>query len=46
MRKILALILSFVSITYTQAQDWINNESTLLYEQVLQSDENTQCIEE
>lgn len=46
MRKVLALTLLLLSITYTQAQDWINNESTLLYEQVLQSDENTQCIEE
>ena len=46
MRKVLTLILLLVSITFTQAQDWINNESILLYEQVLQSDENTQCIEE
>lgn len=46
MRKILTLTLLLLSITYAQAQDWINNESTLLYEQTMQTDENTQCIEE
>ena len=46
MRKIIALILVLFSITYTQAQDWINNESTLLYEENLKSNENVQCIEE
>lgn len=46
MRNILVLILSLVSITYTQAQNWINNESTLLYEDNLKSNENSQCIEE
>jgi hypothetical protein len=45
MRKILTLTLLLLSITYAQAQDWINNESTLLYEQTMQTDENTQCIE-
>lgn len=46
MRKILTLTLLLLSITYAQAQDWINNESTLLYEQTMQTNENTQCIEE
>lgn len=46
MRKVLALTLLLLSITYTQAQDWINNESTLLYEDNLKSNENSQCIEE
>jgi hypothetical protein len=46
MQKIIALIIVLFSITYTQAQDWINNESTLLYEENLTSNENVQCIEE
>jgi hypothetical protein len=46
MRKIIALTLVLFSITYTQAQDWINNESTLLFESTLKSSENVQCIEE
>lgn len=46
MRKIIALTLVLFSITYTQAQDWINNESTLLYEENIKSIENVQCIEE
>lgn len=46
MRKIIALTLVLFSVTYTQAQDWINNESTLLYEENIKSIENVQCIEE
>ncbi len=46
MRKIIALTLVLFSITYTQAQDWINNESTILFEQSILSNEKNQCIEE
>lgn len=46
MKKYIILLFVLLSITYIQAQDWINNESTLLYEQTMQTDENAQCIEE
>jgi hypothetical protein len=45
MRKIIALTLVLFSITYTQAQVWINNESTILFEQSILSNEKNQCIE-
>ncbi len=46
MRKIIMFLLVLLCITYTQAQDWISNESTLLFEQNIQSTKNVQNIEE
>ncbi len=46
MQKIIILSFLLLCITYTQAQDWISNESTLLCEDSLKSSKNVQNIEE